>query len=283
MSIKETTKKAYETNLKKLSLTKRQMLNLDTLHSKITAISSNDSTQRNYYSSVLWWCRNNIQDYDDTPIKNIIAQYKAKVEKQRDTNKLTIKEKPKYLQWQQIINLRDRLGQQLRENDYSNKGMYKFYCILCVQTYLPPRRLQDLVLAVYHRKPSRVNNPKTNYLIINPTRTYVVYNHYKTAKFKGSQRFFYPDELRNIVSEYIKRNDIFDGASLFGKTEHAIGKFLTASFEKHTGKEVTQNILRHSFISNFEATKPTLRKRKKISGQMGHSVLLQLEYARKED
>ena len=73
--------------------------------------------------------------------------------------------------------------------------------------------------------------------------------------------------------------DIKQGEFIFFDNSNSLGKFLTRNMYKCTNKNISVDIIRHSYISNLcSNNKLTLAKRKRTAQLMGHSVIEQLCY-----
>ena len=75
-----------------------------------------------------------------------------------------------------------------------------------------------------------------------------------------------------------------DGDFLFGKSKtspyKSFSSYVTKVFKKYTGKSLSVNLLRHSFISWYLKKTHSLAEQKVVANKMGHSVMMQLKYNR---
>lgn len=269
MELSPKTIRNYSCIVSRLILNDKTLTDIKEIKRQVQEKTKNIGTQKNYYSAILWHIKNNSLD---TPINDEITNEIMKIrnteEKEREKNKITEKQKYVFMKWNEIIKLRDKLEKQ---------PVDPFYIFLCLFTYQPVRRLEDTTLYYFKRKPP--TNDK-NYIILNKRLGYVVYNVYKTSRNYGKQRYKLPQTLFNIVKKYIKEANITEGTPLFGYTlSNSFGRYLSSRFEKETGKAMTINTLRHSFITHLSEKKLSLGTKKNIARKMGHTFNEQAKYS----
>lgn len=272
MALSAKTIKNYELRIKKLNLTEAMLNDLNELIKQVQHISDNIGTQKNYYSAILWYIK---QHSINTPISEELSKeiknISHKQENERSKNKIPEKQKNVFVKWDEIIKLRDKL------KDNITKHNYPFYVFLCLFTYQPVRRLEDTTLYYFKRKPS-INDK--NYIIINDNSGYVIYNVYKTSHVYGKQRYKLSQSLYDIVKKYIADQQIQENTPLFGYTiSNSFGKYLTTMFQHELNKPITINTLRHSFITNLNTGKISLKTKEKIANKMGHTYTEQGKYS----
>ncbi len=123
-----------------------------------------------------------------------------------------------------------------------------------------------------------------NYLVLNSRKTpsELVFNKYKTAKHYGRQEFKVPTPLKVNLKEYVsgmKNDDMLFSQNKNNKplSQSGFTSKVRNLFKKHTGKPLTVNSLRHSFVSSLPS-KISINEREDIALKMGHSLNKQLEY-----
>jgi hypothetical protein len=191
-----------------------------------------------------------------------------------DENKLTEKEKENYLDWSKIYKL----------NKSDDLTAYEASIVGCY-TLIPPRRAKDFGLMKITTTDVDLDD-KYNYLKLNskgkPAR--LIFLNYKTDKQFGRQELRVPRSLSSRLQAHITESGLAPNDFLFGKSKSepykSFSSYITKVFKKYTGKAISVNVLRHSYVTNFLKSERTLAERKDIANQMAHSVLTQLKYNR---
>jgi hypothetical protein len=146
--------------------------------------------------------------------------------------------------------------------------------------------LEDRALiSVYTLKGRVVPEDDHNYLVLNTKRVpqEFVFNKYKTAKFYGQQIIKLPNDLKEILKSYTDKGKVV-GSCLFSQangeclSQPGFTSKVRNMFKKYTGKPLTVNSLRHSFISNLDQNAMSIAQREEIARKMGHSVGEQMQY-----
>ena len=126
-----------------------------------------------------------------------------------------------------------------------------------------------------------------NYLYINTRGTpkLLIFNEYKTVSTFGVQQFPIPRNLGAKLKTYIESSGLIDGNFLFGKTHTkpyvSFSSEVTKVFKKHTGKSITVNLLRHSYISSYLKKKHlSIADKTEMGAKMAHSITTQARYNR---
>ena len=109
-----------------------------------------------------------------------------------------------------------------------------------------------------------------------------MFNKYKTKQTYGVQEFDINKDLADVLKPYIKDKKPGDPVFSTKNNKHIknFSEFVNNIFKKHTGKNISVNLIRHSFISDFLKKNKSIEARKKISTQMSHSLLTQSYYNR---
>jgi hypothetical protein len=202
-----------------------------------------------------------------------------------DQNLLTKREKENMLPWAKIKKIKPE-----NAHDDALIGLY---------TLIPPRRLEYRIMKLttseeglnknkegLNKNKEGLNEKKFNYLLLNgrgkPIK--VIFLNYKTASTFGKQEFLIPRALSGKLKAYITEAGLNDGDFLFGKSKteayKSFSSYVTKVFKKYTGKSLSVNLLRHSFISWYLKKTHSLADQKKIANAMGHGVMMQLKYNR---
>ena len=184
-----------------------------------------------------------------------------------DKNELTERERNNFLPWVKIKKIKPE-----NVHDEALIGLY---------TLIPPRRLEYRIMKLTTSKEGL--NEKFNYLLLNgrgkPIK--VIFLNYKTSSKFGKQEFLIPRALAGKLKTYITEAGLNDGDFLFGKSKteayKSFSSYVTKVFKKYTGKTLSVNLLRHSFISWYLKKTHSLADQKKIANEMGHGVMMQLK------
>lgn len=182
------------------------------------------------------------------------------------SNKPTPRQGQGLLDWQNnVIAVRDSLP-------YAEKE----HLLLCVYSYIPPRRQQD-----YAELLIDVDQNDCNFLSLK--EGFCCFRNYKTAKSMGEARIQMPPELIKVIKESVKR---YPRKYLFQKRDgqpygDSFQKFCNLTLKKifMNNPYVSVNSLRHSFASYLNSNRTlTLQQREDYAHQMGHSLIKNMEY-----
>ena len=114
------------------------------------------------------------------------------------------------------------------------------------------------------------------------------FSQYKTAKAHGTQVVEVPKELDKYIAKWIKMNEtdfMFPTSTGTQPQSSFITKSLNRIFQKEldTTKNVSVDILRHVFITNFYKNTPALKEMTDLADSMGNTVMTQLtQYVKKD-
>jgi hypothetical protein len=189
-----------------------------------------------------------------------------------DLNLLSANEKKNILPWSEIKQIKG-------DNEYER-------ALIGVYVLTEPRRAKDYGLMKL-ATPTEELDDDFNYVILNARSKPIsfTYNNYKTANKYGRQTFEIPKALATVLKDYIESAGLQYGDFLFGKSNNqAYSSFssqITKVFNKHTGKKIGVNILRHAYITSFLKRKDlTLAQKKHTAAKMAQSITLQMKYNR---
>jgi hypothetical protein len=159
-----------------------------------------------------------------------------------------------------------------------------------VYTFAPPRRLQDYALMrVQHQSKMKGTPPEDlpvwqNHCVVDrdlrPTQ--FCFNIYKTKPTFGQQIIDVTPHVADALQAYIKAKGHEHGAVLFpngdGEPHNNFSRVVSRTFQKHTGRPVSVDLLRHAFVTMALARRPTINERKALATHMAHSVATQSTY-----
>jgi hypothetical protein len=160
---------------------------------------------------------------------------------------------------------------------------YQDYVILSLYTLMSPRRLLDYTEMVFYKP---VEYPEL-YNYIDWENKQFVFNIYKSKSKYETQLIDIPTKLFNILKKWLHMNK---DTRMFSpelpltvlcnkegnKMEQSVlTKRLNCIFD---GKQVSCNMLRHSFISSLLENTPKLTKLESVAREMAHSAAVQQLY-----
>ena len=151
------------------------------------------------------------------------------------------------------------------------------FVILSLYVLIPPRRILDFT----NLKVRGADREKDNYIDKQKT---LVFHIFKTAKHYGEQRVEMPTSLQTIVKKWQRIQLNSDYMFVDSENKQLSQSQMTMKLNKlfaPTGKKISVNILRHSYISNELKDVPSLVKLEKMAEEQGHSVAEQLLYVKR--
>lgn len=257
--------KNYEHVLKQNNITSEN-LNDDCINSKLESLGS--SNKQMLISGIFWKYPNL-----DIEIKNKYREYLIKLIKETvskmETNEKTDGQILNYIEWERVLEIRDEIFKTGKDNEK---------LIISLYTMLPPRRLEYMYLEKAEHT-DLMNNKEINYYYEKDDVGYIKFNNYKQRENKyKSITIKLPDELNKIIKETCKNR-----IKLFPKIKHpaSFSKKISNIFKKYgENKNISVQILRHSFVSYIEKTGLSVQQQKIISELMGHSFTMNRMYSK---
>ena len=202
-------------------------------------------------------------------ISNSIIQHSNDIQKKQQQDKYNNNVmSDKYVSMTDLIKQRDECKKiiDLDQKDYNKKyhNEHMKYLKLCMNTYIPPLRLELLYMKykVSDEEPTTDKKDKTNYLCLYNNVYYIVINYDKVVKRYGQQIF-----KLDINNEYMKCNiltEILNKSFLLFPREYVFTSFKdnTKPMNKVSYTNMllcSQNILRQSYHTYYEKEyKPSL-------------------------
>lgn len=216
---------------------------------------------------------------------------KANDMKNIDSNIKTEKENKNWIEWDEIITIRERLKNEILEfidNKIISVAQYNkllSLLVLSLYTMIPPRRNVDFIemFFINHNKDTLDSNK--NYLdYINKK---FIFNNYKTNKKYGLQSLEIPNNLLEIINLYLKHHPLNPDKKLLFKKNiefrflvfsdgspfnlNSTTRLLNKLFD---GKRIGSSMLRHIYLSS----KYNIDEMKTDADAMGHSLMEQKSY-----
>lgn len=211
-----------------------------------------------------YYIENNIHNN----LVEIIEKINKTYENDRNNNSIDIDDKDKLIIDYDTIELNKNLELL---NNVEDKLIYSLY------TFMPPRRLEYSNMIIQEND----NNldTKYNYLIIkNDIPINFIFNNYKTNKVFGQQKYNIDDNIKKLISEYIKENNKSNKNFLFNYTSNNFGKKITNIFKKVYNANISVRWLRISYTSYIRKQNLTNNELKSISERMAHSLETNSQY-----
>jgi len=188
-----------------------------------------------------------------------------------DDNLLTEREEENMIPWKDIKKIQPK-----NIRDAALIGIY---------TLIPPRRLDYRVLRITDHDTGLDDD--FNYVVLNKRNnpTKLIFTNYKTSSTFGKQEFPVPRALASVLKTYIEGNGFAINDYLFGKSPTEPYKSFSTQvsnvFKKYTSKNISVNMLRHSYITWFLQKKNlSLTDKKIVAKSMAHSINMQDKYNR---
>ena len=226
------------------------------------------SSYRLYLNALIWYYKSkSIDPLKLSELRHEIYNLKLADSLILSQNVLSDAQSVNYLSWLDIL----KVYNNLKLSAMPTLNQHKNFALLSCYILLPPRRLKDYGLMHISDSDSLLDI-KFNYYV----KGVFIFNNYKTRSYFGVQRVKVPDDLDLILREYIDSHKIV--GSLFGLSCPALEHRLLRIFERCTGKSISVNILRHSYITYLKDSKRMLGNEKTISKLMAHSLTMQNEY-----
>jgi hypothetical protein len=233
------------------------------------------SSRRQYYSSLFVLTKN--EKYREL-MKEDLQTYGAFIAE----NKKSENEKENWVsqgdvqgKWKEMKAVFDKVKLTQRLTTPQIHFCVNFVC-LSLFTCIPPRRLLDYT----EMKFRNFDAEKDNYFSDNK----LVFNIYKTAKRYGKQEEASPPALTKILVKWMKliaRNNIETDYLLFGKTQNKMANVqINQRLNSVFGKNVSCNMLRHSYITAKYNKGITLNTMQNMAENMGHSVGVAMTYVK---
>ena len=251
-----------------IKLIQNKYTKLNTLSSYINAITSILSRVREYFPN----------EYNKIAQLNI--DLSKQYQRERDTNDAPDK----------VINNLISFDEQYINKLLSGITNINDKALIAVYTLTDPRRIMDyqLMKITYEKNFDKLNQ-EFNYIVFENDKPslFIFYNH--KTKTTQQPKITIPNDLSKILDTYIKSNDMVKNDFLFGRSttdfkQHYIQskftKLLQKTFFKYTGKKISVDLIRTSKSTYLDNQPISLAERKKIASNMGHSLLVNMQYSK---
>lgn len=288
-NLKESTIKQYERQLKTLQniFDTDNFDFIDDIEKVKSALSEKHfTTQRNFYNSIIVLL--NAQNKD----KELIDKYTAirdelnqQYLEQQQTGKITEKQKPNFVSKDEILNMIKTMEKNIKKNKLKSKNdlttndivLLTEYTLFNFLIHLPTRNdmagMKYINKTIYNKT---TTEDKTNYLVKDKSKMFIVLNDYKTKGTFGRKVLDVPKSLEKVLKMFIKTTQKDFGDVLFVNTRgeaisrNGISQFLLKTSQKYLDKNISTTMMRKIIFSNEFAEKNKIQK--KLSDVAGHSV-----------
>jgi hypothetical protein len=188
-----------------------------------------------------------------------------------------------WIDWADVLNVLKQTETSLKVIDRFMKEKKQIHLFLSMVTMLPPRRNDDYI----HLHTTDITK---NHLVLSSkhskTPSHIHYQIYKTAEIYGKQSFVIPFKLKQLFCDYIDTYGCSNGY-IFTKingspfTTDEFTKYIQSIFINYYDRQISINMLRHSYITYFNSTNPSVEDRERTASMMGHNTQQQLLYVLK--
>jgi hypothetical protein len=244
-------------------------------------------TKKTYFTMI----KSMLRDSNDDRFKRVMQFYTDKMmaakelsEEENKKQELTEDEKAKWLGWSDILDVQPKV-KKIADKAGTWRS-YQDYVIICLYTMIAPKRLDYSPMKFVDKAPIKKKDDKENYCVLLSDRAYFILNSYKTAHIYGLAEYDATPALFAVLKKW--RQDFNDGEWLLVMpTDPAkpmsfvgLGQAVTRIMETNTGKKVTVNIFRHSYISMMRKCEMRLLDKEKLAKDMLHNTFIAERYIR---
>ena len=257
----------------------KQWKDFDKTYEKLCTLSNSKNSIKCFCTAILWKLRQ--EDERDLALEKQyskrILQLSKEIAKDRELNKLSEKQRSKFLEWDEILAVRDKIRKEYDES--KSQELLKKLLIISLYTLQHTRRLTDYaqLKAVKRFDPKKAEN-RYNYTVYGAQRPYFLFFNHKNVDKSGTQKIPMKQQMKDLLVEYIKATGTEDNTLVLGMSENTLGKAIAGIFKQYTGKEATVNILRYSYVKSATNKLMNVASRRRIAEGCGHSVVEQLMY-----
>jgi hypothetical protein len=202
---------------------------------------------------------------------------------QEQENTKTERQSENWAKWSEILNVRTVVHEIYKQSETLQN--YQNYLILCLYTMHYPLRLNygDIYIV------NNVEDNKINNILVFDSRPYFLFRQYKTSKFYGDIQIYITGELLGVLKYWFCNHNTDKKYLLVRDDKNILGdkqlyNHIVSIFMKHTGKKISANMLRHSYITDHmdKLSSMSVRERKYIARLMCHNKNTQELYYKKE-
>jgi integrase len=256
----------YENSLRQNNMT-IDNLNDDYIKSRLETLGK--SNQQIFISALFW----KFPDLN-TETKNKYREYLIKLIKENvinmEKNTKTEKQEINFIEWEDVLKIKDKIFE-------SGKDEEKL--IIALYTMIPVRRLEYCYLYKADNN-DLMDDKEKNYYFEKENIGYIKFNNFKQREeTQKSVTIKLPDELNKLMHDFCKnKTKFFPKNSSSTSFSHKIINMFKKYGEK---RNISVQILRHSYITWIEKQNLSVRQRQILSDYMGHSFKANCMYSKK--
>lgn len=215
----------------------------------------------------------------------------AKEIKEKPTEEMNDAQKENWLSWDKVKEKFEELKEKVNNfinNKEINEHQYNIllsYVVLALYIYNPPRRNKDYQLMNIVKNYSDILPTDINYLSLDDNE--FIFNVFKTAKKEGQVKIKFKDDMKNVISQYLKFHPLIKGKKLaktsnipflvyFDGKEFDKVNSITRILNKVFDKKIGSSMLRHIFLTDKYGEE--MKEKQKDAKAMGHSLTTQADY-----
>ena len=191
------------------------------------------------------------------------------IQQKYKTQKKTEKEKQNWITVEEIEQKYADLHQQVQDifkkKAIADIGIIIDYLLVSFLSghLFPPRRSLDYALLKW----KNFDQSKDNYY----KRGKFYFNKYKTSDIYGLAKLDVPKEVESILKKWLKINPS-EYVLISSNNKPLSSSQITKMLNKIFGKDVSVNMLRHIYLTNYYKGMPKLSNMEKLASSMGHNV-----------
>jgi len=233
---------------------------------KIEDNYTNTKTRKNYITAIMSYIKNHDYKASYSVFYDKLIDYSNTVDKEYDTNKLPETRAAAYINWKDLIEIRNKL----EKDKYGSKN----HLLLAMYTYMEPVRQDFGDVKILKKSPRSDKKNTTNYIILS-ARPYIVLNNYKTSGAYGTVKINIPVVLAKIIKKSLELNPrdyLFLNTDGKPYNDNSYTKFVNRALVEITGKpNYSLGLLRRARISSEHTALTTRGRKKKLAQEMLHS------------
>lgn len=235
----------------------------------------NLSSTKTYLCSVMYHTKDKSKSAYDV-YKSYMDSLRPAIHKEQTNQLLTKEKEDDYIKWDTL----KKCGKDAIKMYNEGKVSLTDALICVLYTEQVPVRA-DYSNMVFIRDIRRGNDVAKNYCLLRVRNPVFIFNEYKTQKSYGKVVIKIKPLTYNFL-KLIQQEQIKNGSDyLFSEADqNNFSRRVKQAFKKvlNNGKEPTINTIRHSFLTSFLKTNPTIREKENISHLMMNDLIQQERY-----
>ena len=191
-------------------------------------------------------------------------------ENARDNNEVSDGDKDKIIIDYDTDTLKNNL--EMLDNVYE-KMVYALY------TFIPPRRLEYSNMIIDTISGKHKQNKDNNFLIMKKKIPYMfVFQDYKTSRAYGKQEIIIPQNLSNVILDYLKHYKKKTGDAFIDVSANNFGKQVKKVFAKVYGKDISLRWVRISYATYIQSLNISNNEKNEMILNMAHGPSQSVKY-----